>query len=251
MPEIERRGGVEKVGPIRKALAILAPGEPNEVRFNEEADLVASVIAARAIEKGEAVHDVDFSDVSDLRPVEVPKDAAWVAMVVLPNGSPMLAFDFRRNRGRGKRLLNLALEYVDTSAGALKNTRFGPALESAHAAAELAVTAMMYLSDDNPFKGRRNAHSRRKGWLNQFTRLDNAPRDFHATLVKLGDLRGSARYGDPQLDVTSEEVAALIESVRGIIEHARARVGEPLEAIDTSGVPGVRAGLVDDESASN
>ena len=40
-PGVERRGGAEVVGPIRKALAILHPGESNTVLFNDEADLVA------------------------------------------------------------------------------------------------------------------------------------------------------------------------------------------------------------------
>lgn len=234
LPEIERRGGPEKVGPIWQALAILMPGQPNRVMFNEEAELLASATATRAIAEGEAVSegDIDFSEISDLRPAQIHADSAWVAMVTLPSGRQIMAFDFRRNRGRGAELLDLADQYAELAQTAMDRGWAGPALENSMAVAELAVTAMMYLSDDEPFAGRRNAHSRRQHWLNQFTRLDNAPRSFHDALVELGRVRGRARYGERGEAIAPSMASDLVALARQILDHARDRVEPPTEGIE-------------------
>jgi hypothetical protein len=74
-PEIERRGGVEVTGQLRKALAVLAPGRPVEVFLNDDAELVCSIPADPAIEAGQKVELSGLDEVSDLRPLTVDPDA--------------------------------------------------------------------------------------------------------------------------------------------------------------------------------
>lgn len=224
-PEIERRGGLGVTGTITKALAILAPGSAVEVKFNKEFELAGKARVNRAVEAGEDIHSGDIDDVEWLEPVGIDPDAGWAAFVVLPDGRAFLSFDFRRNLNRGKRLLALAREYFEISAHALDVGHAGPCLDACHTAVELAVTAMMYTSDDAPLEGRRDRHGRRLHWLNSFTRLGNAPRDYHKALVDLSRLRPAARYGDPELSVSRERIEELHATAAELIEHAEARLG--------------------------
>lgn len=235
-PEIQRRGGPEVTGPIRKALAILPPGQPVQVLLNDEAELVASFTATRDIKAGEPVMLEDCADIHDLQPAGVDEDSGWAAVLVLPDGRAMAAFDFRRNRGRGRRLLDLAEQYFATARLAGRHGHHGPALESAHAAAELSVTAMMYLSDDEPIKGKRARHNKRATWLNSFTKHGNAPRALHEALTRLAGIRSAARYGDPALVVTVDDFDNLLSAVGELLAHARSRVGEPLPEVPL-GIP--------------
>lgn len=228
-PEVEARGGRDAVGPIRKAVVLLEPGAAVRVLLNEEAEVVATIRATRAIAAGEEIREADFDLVQDLRPETVPEDAGWVALAVLPSGDRMLAFDFRRNRGKGRALLALAEDYLASARDAAASGRPGPCLDLAHTCAELAVTAMMYLTDDEPLGAARSRHSRRLGWLRDFTRLGNAPVALHQAMARLAGVRSSARYGDRPLALLEGEPDTLLAAVAELVAHAQGRVG-PLTA---------------------
>lgn len=230
-PEVERRGGYETLGPLRKALVVFPPQGRNVVLLNDEAEVVATVRATRAIERGEEITTDDFDLIQDLRPGEVDEEAGWIVLAAVPGGGWMAAFDFRRNRGRGRRFLALADDYMATAREAQKAKRFGPSLDAAHTAAELAVTAMMYLFEDNPLAGKRNRHGKREGWLRSFAKHGNIPDELHGAMASLGRLRSSARYGEPELEISDVDHASLLDAVEALLEHARQRVGEPLPAL--------------------
>jgi|GEM_PF-3376309 len=225
-PEIERRGGAEVTGPVHRALAILYPGRPVEVRLNDEFELVARAKAKTQMVPGSPVTLESVDAIEALEPLGVDPNAGWVVWVVLPDGSQMAQFDFVRNRGRSIRLLGLAREYLDTASEALEAGRTGPAIENAMAAAELAVTAQMYsLTTDEPAEGgRRNAHSARQHWTKVQVGLGNTTVDAHATLVALQALRGASRYGEGNV-VEIERAMALLGSVKRLVTDAQARVG--------------------------
>ncbi len=81
---------------------MLRPGQPVEILLNDEAELVASIRSNRDIGYGELVLLADVDEISELRPADVDEEAGWVAFVSLPGGRHLIAFDFRRNRGRGR-----------------------------------------------------------------------------------------------------------------------------------------------------
>lgn len=225
-PEIDRRGGAEAVGVLRKALAISPPGEPVRVYLNDEAKLVGQAVPRRAIAAGEPVTLEDISHIVDLYPFDVDEDAGWACLVVLPDGNQMVAFDFRRNRGRARGRLARADEFLASAEESETAGRVGPAIDSAHAAAELVVSALAMMLESEEGGSGRNSHGRRQGWLAHWTQLGNAPSAFSKALGRLGQLRGRARYADAPLDVDSEEVRHLIKTVGAMVRHARERVGE-------------------------
>lgn len=226
-PEVERRAGVEAVGPLRKALAIMRPGKPVDIRLNDEAELVGRAVSKRAIEAGPSVTTDDVEDFVDLYPYRVHEDAGWACMIVLPTGEGIVSFDFRRNRGLARDRIERAHEFLSMAEVAAQKGFAGPALDAAHAAAELSVSAIaMIMESDGPSLGRgRNSHGKRQGWLAQWARLGNAPSDFAKALGRLGQLRGPARYADALLDVAPGELDGLVSTVRAMVARAQESVG--------------------------
>jgi hypothetical protein len=232
-PEIERRGGADAVGPIHKALMVHEPNQPPRVLFNGEATFVIQARATRAIERGEPISAADIGEIEDLKPANIHRDAAWAAIVVLPDGRSMLAFDFRRNRGRARDLLELGEEYLLSAQADIAAGRHRCSLESLHAAAELAITALMYLQDDDPVRGKRDRHGKRIRWVTGWAKLGNIPAQAAETLKRLGELRPYARYAvESPIEPPPNEVEGLSVTVALTLQHARDQIGEPLQAHD-------------------
>lgn len=139
-PELVRRGMNVDGSALAKAVVVMTPGRPVEVRINDEADWVAHLPALRAIEKGEAVTtaDVDLSQLEWLRPAGVDHDAGWTGFVRIGD-EVLISFDFRRNRARARAMLPLAREFLGTARMAREQSLLRPAVENLYAAAELAV----------------------------------------------------------------------------------------------------------------
>jgi hypothetical protein len=228
-PEIERRGGSDVVGPIHKALMVHEPNQSPRVLLNEEAILVVRGRATRALDRGEPVTTADIEEIEDLTPADIHRDAAWAATIVLPDGQSMLAFDFRRNRGRSRDLLDLSNEYLTCAESQIAADRQRSALEALHAAAELAITALMYLQDDDPIKGKRDRHGKRIRWLTGWAKLGNIPEEAARTMKRLGELRPYARYAvELPVEPATDEVKSLSLTVARMLQHARAQIGAPL-----------------------
>lgn len=232
-PEIERRGGADTVGPVHQALAILNPGEPVEVRFNEEFTLVAKAKVNAPIARGEPVTTANLEYLEALEPVGVDPNAGWVAWILLPDGREHASFDFVRNRAHSLRLLALATEYMETAESAADAGRPGPAAENAMAAAELAVEAQAFMFDDDAprRRGGRRTHSKREHWTKVQVGLGNTTPDAHATLIRLHRLRAAARYGE-DTPLSRDEITNLLASARALVDDGARRVGKPLRTQD-------------------
>jgi hypothetical protein len=228
-PEVARRGGESVTGPVLRALAILHPGQPVEVRLNEEFELIARSRVGSPVQPGDRVDLDNFEHIEALEPVGVEPNAGWVVWVVLPDGREYVQFGFIRNRGRSLKLLRLAGEYLTAALGALAAGHVGPSVENALAAAELAITAQThsFATEELPVGGRRNSHSARQHWTRLQVGLGNTTTDAHETLVVLNKLRGASRYGEGDFP-SAERAASLVASVKALVEHATTRVGQPM-----------------------
>ena len=229
-PEIVRRGGLKALGGLHSALAVLPPDGPVEVRLNDEVQLAARSHDASSVRRGEVLTLENLEHLASLEPVDIDPDAGWALYAVLPDGSGVVAFDYRVNRGRADGLLARASQFYETACEAVSADRPAVAVECLYAAAELSVTAMMGLGGEGGER-RRSSHGHRLSWLNYFTRLGNAPRDFHDVLKLLARWRPAARYLDPRGDEENTrrglpspaELAAAQEDVGALLQHSRAR----------------------------
>ncbi len=225
-PELDRRGLDIRPEQLTKALIVMAPGRPVGVFFDDEARLVAHVRATRAIAEGENVTGADFDDLRQLMPASVDPDAGWVCFVRI-NGNTYVAFDFRRNRGKARRKLDRAGEFLATASASLSAGHTAVAVDTAYAAAELAVTAEMMQMHDDPARD----HQVKRRWWKDWTELGNAPTEQGRAFAYLAAHRGAARYADRTLTTDAARLERVLETVADTIAHARSRVGDEIPAL--------------------
>jgi HEPN domain-containing protein len=222
-PELDRRGLAIPPEQLTKALVVMTPGRPVTVLLDDEVELVAHVRATRAIAEGEPVTADDFDDLRALTPARIDPDAGWVCFARVA-GNTYVAFDFRRNREKARRMLDRAEEFLAAARQAWEAGRKAVAVDSGYAAAELAVTAQMLLMQDSPVRD----HQARRKWWSDWTKLGNAPTEQGRAFADLAARRGPARYADGSLRIRPAHLQHLLEVVEGTITHARSWVGEPV-----------------------
>jgi len=223
-PELLRRDIDVDGFPLTKAVVVMTPGRPVEVRINDEVEWVAHLPARRVIEKGEEIttNDVDLSQLHWLRPAGLDDDVAWTGFVRIGD-EVLISFDFRRNRARAGAMMLLARDFLATARLARNETLLRPAVENLYAAAELAVVAQMYLQDDYPTR----SHLQRRRQWRKWTELGNAPEVHSRCLARLARARASARYAEGRLRIKNAEVEVLAEVVAEMIDLAEANIGDP------------------------
>jgi hypothetical protein len=232
-PELARRGGMSR-SDVRQALVILPSDGQVQVQLNDEAALVGTVQVTGPVESGQTI---DITEVSELRPEADPGDSGWVAYLAVEAGTAIVAFDFRRNKDRARKLLDLAEQYFSTAEDARGKLREAVAVDALHTTAELCVTALMNLTMEHRTNVRRRSglHSARTGWLDRYADLGNLPTAHSYALRRLSNLRPSARYGEPPLTLKDGELQQLAATVAELMEATRRRVGDPLPPVP--GVP--------------
>lgn len=138
-PELAARGPGLTRADIRKVLVELEPGHAPRVVINEAVELLATIVATRAIAKGEAVTLGDIESITDLQPAAVGSNSGWLCFArVGPH--EVVAFDFTYNRELASALVARAREFLATARQAASAA---VAVDTAHSAAELAVQAQM------------------------------------------------------------------------------------------------------------
>lgn len=226
-PEIERRGGIEAIGgSLWAALAVLPANGPVVVRLNSEVHLAARSTGEGQVSPGDPLTIENVEYLKSVEPADVDPDAGWALLATLPGERTIVAFDYRRNRGRANDLLSRADEFCATGTWCLEGECLAAAVECLHAAAELAVSSLMAVGNAGPPK-KRNVHEYRVHWLNHFAHLGNAPHEFDVALRQLNEWRPGARYLDAGSDLPDRaEVEVAQEAVVELLAHARARSGQ-------------------------
>jgi HEPN domain-containing protein len=225
-PELERRRLPIVPEQVTKALVVMAPGRPVSVLLDDEVRLMASVRATRRIAEGESITAEDFDELRGLTPAEIDPDAGWVCFARLA-GNIYVAFDFRRNREKARRMLDRADEFLAAAKTASDAGQVAVAVDCGYAAAELAVTSQMLQVDDAP---PRDHHARRR-WFADWTRYGNVPSQQSRAFAYLAARRGAARYADGSLKLRPAQLRRTLDVVGEAIQHARARVAEALSQL--------------------
>jgi hypothetical protein len=215
-PELERRGLDTRPEDVGRALVILKPGEEPEVLIDAEAAMIVRGKPTRPIAKGERVTEADLESIEALLPHDIDPDAGWIGFARF-KGTYTIAFDFRRNKAKAQRIVDLASDYLAAAQLAAQDGRKGPAVDNLHSAAELTVVAQMSLMYDKPPGG----HGKRQYWFESWVEHGNAPSDHGRALRDLVKCRPPARYAGKPLRLTDAELGWLISQVSDMVEHAR------------------------------
>lgn len=218
-PEVTRRNGTIAAGEVHRALVVMAPGRPLEVKLNDEVSWIATLEARRTIAAGEPVTsaDVDLDSLSGLRPESIDPNAGWTGFVTVA-GHRIAAFDFRRNRLIAWRHLDQAQAHVD----AVRLGRFHrrAAIRRLVAAVSETVTAIeLTMSDEvslTPPQVRR--HLRRAAELGNVPECASDAADFLGYLERAGHVRRAA--------LRRATLQRLRDHVLGLVQVAEMRVGD-------------------------
>jgi hypothetical protein len=201
-PEIERRrrlGLADSHFELSAAQVIMREGEPLEVRLNQEIIVVARFKLAHSLRPGDAVNVADVGDVGDVNEIllmDADPDAAHLTMINL-NGACSLAFDFRYNATKARRVMLAAEEFLVTAEEARSAGRIRAAIDSLFSSVELMATAELLLLPVEPTpKDGRYKHQFVQMVVNKRAKasLMSTSAESATVLNRLTKLRHTARY---------------------------------------------------------
>ena len=218
-PALESRRLGKQPEDVDRALVVFRPGHEPDVLIDGEAAMIVQAKSTRAIEAGERVTEADLESIKALRPHGIDPDAGWIGFVRFKRNYT-IAFDFRRNRTKIQRIVDLAADYAAAAQLAARAGRRGPALDNLHSAAELAAVAQISLTHDKP----PGSHRKRLQLFETWVEFGNAPSDHGRTLRELAKHRASARYAAKTLRLSDADLEWYIGQVTDMVEHARKMV---------------------------
>jgi hypothetical protein len=219
-PELETRGLDRKPEEIDRSLAIFKPGQRPKVLIDAEVQMIVRGRATRAIEVGEQVTEADLEAIEGLVPHDIDPNAGWIGFVRFKNVYT-LAFDFRLRKGKARKMVDLAEEFLAAAQLAVANNLKAPTVDLLFSAAELAAVAQMTVLPAKPPK----AHDRRKAWFESWVEHGNAPSEHGKALADLAKARPPARYGQGSVaPMPDADLDWLVNQVTDMVDHARKEI---------------------------
>lgn len=195
---------------VHRFLILMPPGQRPIVKLNDAFGGVVEARHTRDLVKGEEVGPEDIDGVSSFEPHDDDRGQPFIAGFAHSAGWSVI-FRLGWQHEMAAPYLKLGQEFAATAKEALAAHRIGVALDNAHSAAELFAKSVLLSAPPAMTEKVINSskHSHIVDRFNQWTALDNAPREFTTVLGRLQALRGSARYLNKPLMITDEEVAGL------------------------------------------
>lgn len=142
----------------------------------------------------------------------------------------LLTFDFRYNAARVDAQVKAAEEFFDAAEHARAKGHVRAFMENLFAATELTAKARLMMSPDEKILTAKN-HGFIAVRTNQDGKLGNVDRAFVDLLNRLTRDRGPARYVHGAIELSADEMAAMVDTLRANLELVvrsvprRAKVG--------------------------
>ncbi|MFT0610153.1 hypothetical protein ACMHYT_03705 [Rhodococcus qingshengii] len=207
-PEVQHRGLSIDPQSVNRFLVELPPGnEKADVRLDDEAFFEVTITRA---EDG-----LQYFDKIEPQKDVVHPDSGWVCYFRAENGAEILGFDFRRNLGQARQLLDKAEGFL-ASAVILGVETLSPTIDLLYSAAELTVQALMLLQSNTD-----RSHKLRREWLRRWAAAQNSPADHSQVLDNLASMRASARYAPGEPKLKQGRFLRIVSTVREMIDAAR------------------------------
>lgn len=226
-PEIARRveAGLMAAGTtLTKIQVILFDDGRNQVRLNEEVKATWKVKLKKGVrkEKGDPIYD---NEVEQFQPAELlddDLDCAHVTMISVADRW-QISFSFQYNQKTARAHLEAAEEFFASAKESMANGRFRPFVDNLFSSSELAVKALLLSLPMDGIKASRR-HSNLHSNYNRLGHSGMVPEELTAAFNTLDKGRYPARYLDANFNLTAADAQKLLDAVRGIIDHAKARI---------------------------
>jgi|ERR1700722_10042408 hypothetical protein len=229
-PELKRRllSGALSASYEPKAVQVLFPeGKPPEVRLDKEVNFTVRAAAPRKFKDDEPISLSEIAPFVNATQLEVADaNAGHFTAILLKDGGWLMFFDFRRNRLKGSKLVELAGQYCTAAADALQRQHYGPAIDNLFSACELAAKARLITSAG--MNSTSKSHGQIRSGINLGSKLGNVDREFVDMFNQLSRDREAARY-----EPGKHELSTLIDN--GMIAKARAEINELIDRLKQFG----------------
>jgi hypothetical protein len=211
-PEIERR---RAAGELPEDFALIGAQvifgideDAPEVRLNDEVKAVASVTAARAIEKGEHVTDEAIAGYENILLTDADPDAGHIT-IVAHKGGWVIAFDFRRNASLIADHSEGAGQFLEAARWARQEGYVRVFVDTLFSATELMAKGMLIWQPDRSLLDSKK-HGYIHGRFNLERKHDNVEGRFADLLNRLGKLRAPARYLERDFELSEVEMGEML-----------------------------------------
>ena len=212
--------------------------------MNEEIKAVARVKMATDIRAGDAVNLAEVGGVNGILLTDADPDAAHLTMINLADGWT-LAFDFRYNATKARRVTEMAAEFLSTAETALNASSFRAAADAMFSAVELMARAeLMLLPVEARPKDGLFSHDFVAMVMNRRSKagLMSSSRANAALLNRLATLRNKARYRLEPFE--AHDLAELLATARhwcdGLVAMLPKRVAVDPALLSTKPKPPLR-----------
>lgn len=228
LPEIDRRqagGKLEKPVALRKAQVVFhADGRGCEVRLNDEARIVATIITARprTINAGDELYDEDIA-AFETETMSLPEDddpnAGHISLLNF-RGAWHIAGDLWFNRSLVARHLAVATEFLESARYALKEHQIHVFVDNLFSAAELGAKAyLLGLMEVSTKTKHRAIHTR----FNRQSAFGNVDEESRSAFNRLAQARSAFRYLEGEPHYNPDELANWISAVEELLDLVRRR----------------------------
>jgi len=220
IPEIERR---KKTGRLpanfNLSRAQIIFGSPIDksgvkVRLNDEVKALTKVKLNRKIKEGEIIYLKDIKDIEQIELTDEEKDFAHFTMM-RSRDNWVVAFDFRYNRQRARRHIEIARQFLELARFSQKKKFYSAFVDTLFSAAELLAKSQLLLM---PYAKLRS-HSRIQSLYSLHARLGNVKLDYKDAMCKLSGLRDSARYLKSAFKLKDEEALVYLQTVEEVLDY--------------------------------
>lgn len=229
-PEIKRRlhSGELDDKFVLSCAQLIQPLEGSRIiRLNEEVRGIGTVRADRPVQKGDPVYYSDLRRLESFDLEEDELDAGHFTLFWFGNGW-FISFDFRSGRSISARLLDIALEFLETAQHAQSQSHARACLDNLFSACELASKARLLLHHSPAANAK--THGSIHSAINQWGHLGNVDEKFLGLFNRMTSGRSAAKYNT---DREAMMPSALdLQVARDEIVYLRETVGQQVKSID-------------------
>lgn len=214
-PEIEKRkqkGWLKDNFELKRAQVIFNPKKHPRIRFNENIEITAKAKLNRSVIKGE---DIKYSDLKTIEKfiVNYPSNSGHITLFRFLDRW-IIIFDARYNKMKIQDFIIASKEFYESAKDDLEKNRLRPFFENCWASAELSSAChSLSLGEEYPKHG--DNLEKFKNW----SELKNVDKKHSDALIRLNDLRQSARYMHSK-EFENETPGYFLDIIRKMIEEA-------------------------------
>jgi len=206
---------------IEMAQIIFCPDKDEPiVNINDEVKIIAKVKLNN--EEQQAGTEVCSNEIENFIALKLNEEKfpnCGHATFILHEGRMLLDFDLTKYRSLAKKHLDVAKEFLFSSAHALNQQHLTSFIDTLFSASELIAKSILLKSADAEFAKKTN-HRAIHCKYNQHAKRGNVDSDFAKTHNMLSKLRDSARYLNKNSSTNTDEAEEYLKTIETAYEHA-------------------------------